>query len=373
MFVLNYFKLIFLFIFLSNLVFTDNHQKILDSRKNAITNAIEKVSNVVVGVNVTKIKQQRLNPFFDPFWDDFFPQKRTYKVESFGSGVIISSDGYIVTNQHVVQSASEIIITMVGGEKHEAKIIGTDELTDIALLKIEKNDLPQINIGDSDKLIIGEWAIALGNPLGLFNVSNQATATVGIISGVNMDFGQKRSGRVYQNMVQTDASINPGNSGGALVNAIGELIGINTFIMTGDSYSEGSIGIGFAIPINLVMEIINDLKNNGEIKRNYNTGIQVQNLDSMMRKYLKLDIDYGVIITKVEINSSGYRAGLKPGDLILKVDDKVVKKTSDIMRIIDEELHRTGDDIKITILRSDYMYDILLKLEGEKTDWMRID
>ena len=148
---------------------------------------------------------------------------------------------------------------MVGGEKFEAQIIGTDELTDIALLKIDKDDLPQVTLGDSDNLLIGEWAIALGNPLGLFNVSNQATATVGIISGTNMDFGQKRSGRVYQNMIQTDASINPGNSGGALVNSIGEVIGINTFIMTGGTYSEGSIGIGIAIPINLVVEIVEDL------------------------------------------------------------------------------------------------------------------
>ena len=368
-----YFKLITLFMILMTSLFSVGKDDISFSRENAITKAISDVSNIVVGVNVTKIKQQRMNPFFDPFWDDFFPQKRTYKVESFGSGVIISSDGYIVTNEHVVQNATEIIITMVGGEKFEAQIIGTDELTDIALLKIDKDDLPQVTLGDSDNLLIGEWAIALGNPLGLFNVSNQATATVGIISGTNMDFGQKRSGRVYQNMIQTDASINPGNSGGALVNSIGEVIGINTFIMTGGSYSEGSIGIGFAIPINLVVEIVEDLKENGEIKRNYNTGIQVQNLDSMMRKYLNLDIDYGVIVTKVEINSSGFRAGLKPGDVILKVDNKPVEKSSDIMRIIDEELHRTGDSIKITILRNDYTYDIMLKLEGEKTNWLQID
>ena len=312
------------FIFLSNLVFTDNYQKILDSRKNAITNAIEKVSNVVVGVNVTKIKQQRLNPFFDPFWDDFFPQKRTYKVESFGSGVIISSDGYIVTNQHVVQSATEIIITMVGGEKHEAKIIGIDELTDIALLKIEKDDLPQINIGDSDKLIIGEWAIALGNPLGLFNVSNQATATVGIISGINMDFGQKRSGRVYQNMIQTDASINPGNSGGALVNAIGELIGINTFIMTGDSYSEGSIGIGFAIPINLVMEIINDLKNK--------------------RTELEL-IKNGVSVTGIEMDTSAAKIARNRGIHLLEGDatEKVMGRKARIYvyRVVPYRVHKS--------------------------------
>jgi len=351
-------------------LYTDD--TIVQSRENAITNAIKIASNSVVGVNVTTIRQQRVSPFFDPFWDDFFPQKRSYKVESFGSGVIMSSDGYIITNEHVVDNASEIIITTVGGQKYEAKIIGSDELTDIALLKIEGSDFPIVNFGDSDNLIIGEWAIAIGNPLGLFNVSNEATATAGIISGINMDFGQKKSGRVYQNMIQTDASINPGNSGGALVNSLGEVIGINTFIMTGGTYSQGSIGIGFAIPINLVREIVDDLKFHGEIQRNYNTGIQVQDLDSMMKKYLKIDLDYGVIITKIETNSSGHRAGLKVGDVILKVDGKAVKKSSDIIRIIDEGLHKTGDNVTLTILRNSYTYEFQLKLEGEKSDWLDV-
>ena len=359
------------FIILINLVFL-NDNLVSESRQSAITKAINIASDSVVGVNVTKIRQQRISPFFDPFWDDFFPQKRSYKVESFGSGVIMSSDGYIITNQHVIDNASEVIITTSGGGKYEAEIVGSDDLTDIALLKIKEQNLPMVNFGDSDKLIIGEWAIAIGNPLGLFSVSNQPTATAGIISGVNMDFGQKRSGRVYQNMIQTDASINPGNSGGPLVNSIGEVIGINTFIMTGDSYTQGSIGIGFAIPINLVLEIVDDLKFHGKIKRSYNTGIQVQDLDTMMKKYLKLNVDHGVIITKIEANSSGLRAGLKVGDVILKVDGNSIKKASDIMRIIDEGLHKTGDYIDLTIFRNNSTFEIKLRLEGDKTDWLDI-
>lgn len=369
---MNYFKLIFLMFLSITVLFSSNKDEINISRENAITKAIDEVSHSVVGVNVTKIKHQRINPFFDPFWDDFFPQKRTYKVESFGSGVILSSDGYIVTNEHVVQNASEIIITMVGGNKYEAKIIGIDELTDIALLKIEEENLPNVIIGNSEDIILGEWVVALGNPLGLFNVSNAATATVGIVSGISMDFGQKKSGRVYQNMIQTDASINPGNSGGALVNAIGEIIGINTFIMTGGSYSDGSIGIGFAIPINLVMEIIDDLKYDGEIQRNYNTGIQVQNLDRMMRKYLNISEDYGVIVTKVEQESSGFKAGLKIGDIILKVDNKEIKSASDIIRIIDEGLYKTGENINLSILRNKINYEITLNLSGDKNNWLEI-
>jgi serine protease Do len=357
-------KIFILFILCSLLLCND----IANSRKNAITSAIESSSSSVVGVNITQIREQRINPFFDPFWDDFFPQKRSYKVESFGSGVIISSDGYIITNQHVIDNASEIIITTSGGSKYEAEIIGSDELTDIALLKIDASSLDPVPVGDSDNLIIGEWAIAIGNPLGLFNVSNQATATAGIISGINMDFGQKRSGRVYQNMIQTDASINPGNSGGPLINSIGEVIGINTFIITGDSYSQGSIGIGFAIPINLVIDIIEDLKLYGKIKRNYNTGIQVQDLDRMMKKYLKLEIDYGVIITNIEINSSGYRSGLKVGDIILKVNGESVQKSSDIVKIIDEGLHKTGDIIILNIMRNNTLQNVNLKLENEKNN-----
>jgi serine protease Do len=359
-------KIFILFVLYSLLLCNDI--EIANSRENAITNAIKLASSSVVGVNITQIRQQRKNPFFDPFWDDFFPQKRSYKVESFGSGVVISSDGYIITNQHVIDNSSEIIITTFGGDKYEAKIIGSDELTDIALLKIDTNNLKPVLLGDSDSLIIGEWAIAIGNPLGLFTVSNQATATVGIISGINMDFGQKRSGRVYQNMIQTDASINPGNSGGPLINSIGEVIGINTFIITGDSYSQGSIGIGFAIPINLVKGIIEDLKLYGKIKRNYNTGIQVQDLDRMMKKYLKLEMDYGVIITRIELNSSGYRSGLKTGDIILKVNGESVEKSSDIVKIIDEGLHRTGDIIILSIMRNNIIEDVNLKLESENTN-----
>ena len=341
------------------------------SRESSITRAIELVSSSVVGVNVTKIKKQRSNPFLDPFWDDFFPQTRSYKVESFGSGVIYNRNGYIITNEHVIKNASEIYITTNDGEKHKAELIGVDELTDIALLKINISNLNPIVLGDSDDLIIGEWVVALGNPLGLFTLSNHVSATAGIVSAMNMDFGKKESGRVYQNMIQTDASINPGNSGGPLVNSLGEVIGINTFIMTNSNYNEGSIGIGFAIPINLVKEIVGIIKNEGEVNRNYFTGIHIQDIDVSIKKYLNLSSNYGVIITEVEPNSSGYRSGLIVGDVILEVDGRKVKDSSDIFRIIDEGLRKTGDNIKLTILRNGIDMEISLKLEGKKSTWWK--
>ena len=339
------------------------------SRQTAITYAIEQISNSVVGINVTQLKQQQVNPFFDPFWGGFFPYTRTFKVDNMGSGVLVSPDGYIITNTHVVDNATEIVVTLRGGKSYEAQLVGMDNLTDIALVKVDDADLPFANLGNSDELIVGEWAIALGNPLGLFDVNHQPTATAGIISGVKMDFGLKEAGHVYQNMIQTDAAINPGNSGGPLVNALGEVIGINTFIMTGSNYSSGSIGIGFAIPINRVKEVAEDLKKFGKVERSYTTGVHVQAIDPVMQRYLRLPTSEGVIITDVEKRSSGERAGLQIGDVILAVDNRKINSPKDIIRVIDEGLHKVGDNVTLTILRESNSIDIQLTLEEPKSKW----
>jgi serine protease Do len=339
------------------------------SRQTAITYAIEKISNSVVGINVTQLKKQQVNPFFDPFWGGFFPYTRTFKLDNMGSGVLVSPDGYIVTNTHVVVNAMEIVVTLKGGKSYDALLVGVDNLTDIALVKIDDNNLPFAVLGDSDQLIVGEWAIALGNPLGLFDVNHQPTATAGIISGVEMDFGLKEEGHVYQDMVQTDAAINPGNSGGPLVNSLGEVIGINTFIMTGSNYSSGSIGIGFAIPINRVKEVAEDLKKYGKVERSYTTGVHVQAIDRVMQRYLRLSSSEGVIVTDVEKRSSGEQAGLQIGDVILKVDGRKINSPKDIIRVIDEGLHKVGDVIILTILRQNDSVVIELILEEPKSQW----
>jgi serine protease Do len=338
------------------------------SRFTAITRAIEVASPSVVGINVTQLKKQRaVNPFSNPFWGSFFPYTRTYEVESLGSGVIISSDGYVVTNTHVVENAHEIIVTLMGGDRYQAELIGSDQLTDLALLKIDGNVFPSASLGDSDELIVGEWAIALGNPLGLFSVSEQPTATSGIISGVNMDFGLKESGHVYQDMIQTDASINPGNSGGPLVNALGNVIAINTFIMTGSNRTTGSIGIGFAIPINRVKEVTEDLKKYGKVERNYTTGVHVQKIDKIIQQYFNLPTSDGVIVTDIEEQSSGEQAGLQIGDVILHVDSKKVNSPQDIIRVIDEGFHKVGDVIDLNVLRDGELLEIPLTLEEPKS------
>ena len=192
------------------------------------------------------------------------------------------------------------------------------------------------------------------------------TASLGIISGLHMDFGLKESGSVYQDMIQTDASINQGNSGGPLVNALGEIIGINTFIMTGDTYNHGSIGIGFAIPINMVKNIAEELKHHGRIERNFTTGVHVQKVDPFIQRYLKLPTTKGVIVTDIEKNSSGARAGLETGDVILEVNQRLINSRDDILRVIDESLLKVGDEIELKIWRNDEVQYKILRLAERK-------
>jgi serine protease Do len=339
--------------------------EISNSRVNAITSAIEKVSPAVAGINVTAVEEYVAQPFFnDPLWRMLFPEQiYRRRVKSLGSGVVISSDGYVVTNAHVVEGAVQIEVTLMGGKHYEAKIVGIDNVSDIALLKLDGNQFPFAEMSSSDDVIIGEWVIALGNPFGLFNVNYKPTATIGIVSGYDLDFGRQQSGRVYQDMIQTDAAINTGNSGGPLVNSNGEVIGINTFIFTGSSYSEGSIGVGFAIPINRVKAIIKELEKHGYVDRSFKTGLSVQNIDKFLARYLGLPTTSGVIVTEVEAESAAMKAGIKVGDVILEVNNRAVHSDDDIIAEIQENFLKAGDTIDLTILRGKKQLNVTLQLE----------
>ncbi len=227
-----------------------------NSRKNILTETVEKVSPSVVGINVIEIRQYK-DPFFsffdDPFFRQFFGDRGSTnrEVKGLGSGYIISADGYIVTNDHVAGNATEVKVTLTDGRTFEAKVVGTDMASDICLLKIDGENLPLIEPGNSDDIIIGEWVIALGNPFGLFELNEKPTVTVGVVSASGMNL-EPINERYYLNMIQTDAAINGGNSGGPLVNSLGEIIGMNTLIFTAGG-NTGSIGLGFAIPINKVI------------------------------------------------------------------------------------------------------------------------
>ncbi|MEC7850356.1 MAG: trypsin-like peptidase domain-containing protein [Candidatus Neomarinimicrobiota bacterium] len=330
------------------------------SRKTAITRAIEKVGPAVACINV----QQNVSAYTtsDPFFRYFFPPE-IYPMKSSGSGVVISPDGYVLTNTHVVENASKISVTLSGGDEYDAEVIGVDKTSDLALLLLNGNNFPFAEMGDSDDLIIGEWVIALGNPFELFSVSNQPTASVGIISANHMDFGmQKESGRVLQNMMQTDAAINPGNSGGPLVNTEGKVIGINTFIFTGSNYNRGSIGIGFAIPINTAKRIAKELKTSGSIDRSFTTGLVVQPLTRSMIRHLNIPFRDGVIVVHVDKNSSAQKAGIAIGDIIVTAAGNKVNSPSDIRDIIAEKDLRSGDTIKFKIFRENAYLNIRLKL-----------
>ena len=349
-----------LFLFTSILI---SQSDITNSRNNAITNAIEISSPAVASINVTQVQKYSINPFQrDPWFEYFFPpQIRQREIKGSGSGVVISPDGYVLTNDHVVENATKIIVTLPGGEEYNAEVIGMDNLTDLALLKLDGKNFPFIEMANSDELIIGEWVIALGNPFGLFDMNQQPTATIGIVSGKDLDFGLQ-DGKVFQDMIQTDAAINPGNSGGPLVNSEGNLIGINTFIYTGSNARQGSIGIGFAIPINRAKRIAEELKSKGEIIRDFTTGIRAQPLDSRTATYLDIPIKEGVIITSIANNSPAENAKLEYGDIIIAVENQKVSSLNEILEIIEVNDIRPGDKIQLRIWRNGRYINKKLKL-----------
>ena len=334
------------------------------SRQNAITFAVEAASPAVVGINVTQIREYYRRRYSDPFFDFFFPQRTTQRVQSLGSGFIISADGYIVTNEHVVHNADEILVTLWGGERYEAEMVGADYISDIALLKIDGDNLPTTRLGDSEDVIRGEWVIALGNPFGLFDINSEPSVNVGVVSNINMDFGRQESERVYQDMIQTDAQINSGNSGGPLLNSIGYVIGMNTWIISGSRDMSGNIGIGFAIPINQVKRIVNDLRAKGKIDRSFWTGLEVDNMSSMVAYVLGLDKQQGVIITNVEENSPADQAGLTAGDVILEINGTAVTNTEKIWDIIGEEDMRAGDEWSLKVFRKRNTFTTTMILES---------
>jgi len=340
------------------------NDEISNSRKNIITQTVEKVSPAIVGINVIEIRQYRdpfSSMFDDPFFRQFFGNRGNYnqKVQSLGSGFIISPDGYIITNDHVAGSAAEITITMTDGSHHEAKIVGTDPVSDICLLKIDIDNLPYIELGTSDDLIIGEWVIALGNPFGLFELNDKPTVTVGVISATGMNL-EPINDRYYLNMIQTDAAINGGNSGGALVNSLGQVIGMNTLIYTAGGV-QGNIGLGFAIPINKIKRIITELKTSGKIDRDFKIGMSVQSIDAGIVRYYNLENTKGVIVTKIMQNTPADDAGLKVGDIITEIEDYKINNENTIFGVFQE--FRVGQEIKIKIIRDNKEVVKTMKLE----------
>ncbi len=330
------------------------------SRTNAIVLAARKVSPAVVSVVVTQTRVVTYDPFgglgLDDFFRDFFP-RRAYRqeVKSMGSGVIISPDGDVVTNAHVVLNATQIKVTLPDNREFAAELEGIDQTRDLALLRLKAKDLPAATMGNSDDVMIGEWSIAIGNPFGFMLEDAQPTVTVGVVSALHRDIKSSGGGQVYADMVQTDAAINPGNSGGALVNAAGEVIGINTFIF---SHSGGSEGIGFARPINDVKQFVREARGAASVT-NYErveTGLDVAvaDINPLLRGSFALDYRRGVVVVEVKAGGIGETIGMAPGDVIRMAQGKTVNSAPAFARLyerlagtIDIVIDRGGEQIRL--------------------------
>ena len=325
-----------------------------DSRETAITRGIADVSPSVVGISTTQIRYSQSPLMSDPFWRFIMPGTPRWFQEKdavIGSGFIYDADGYIITNAHVVENAVDITVTMADGSSRSAEAVGIDEKTDLAIIKItDPGKYPAAQLGNSDEIIMGEWVIALGNPFGLFSESKMPIATAGIISSLHMNFGFQQPGRIYQDMIQTDASITSGNSGGPLVNSTGQVVGINTFIFSGGNNS-GSIGIGFALPINRAIGIIDELRSKGFIDRNYSTGISYRPNNSRTAQLLNLGSNVGVVVVDVKDGSPADRGGIEVGDLIVGLDGQRIQTDDDIFTYFNLQDLKNGDQLTLNILR----------------------
>ena len=279
---------------------------------------------------------------------DFFNRK--VEATGVGSGVIFKPDGYIVTNNHVIEGARELIVSLADGRTLNAELVGADEMTDIAVVKVDAQDLPTATFGNSDEVVVGEPAIAIGNPMGL---EFQGSVTVGVISALNrtLDLNDRRV-----KLFQTDAAISPGNSGGALVNADGQIIGINSAKLAAD----GVEGIGFAIPINTVELIVNELMEKGYVARPY-LGVTVFDKQTAARYGYQLTIDRGVYIFQVRLDSPAGRVGLERGDVILAIDGKEVNSVTDVRNEI--AAHKVGDKVKLKYERNGQERELDITLE----------
>jgi serine protease Do len=316
----------------------DVQSNVDSSRRNAIVQAVEKASPAVVSINVVQMQRE---PVLDPFYRDFFNffggiapryRVRERELQSVGSGFVFDNQGHILTNYHVIEGADGIAsVTLPDGRSLDVHLVGSDPITDLAVLQAEGGSLPYVPLGDSEDLLIGEWVIAIGNPFGLLMSDSQPSVSVGVVSANHRKVNPQIANgeRLYQNMIQTDAAINPGNSGGPLVNASGAVVGVNTMIF---SQSGGSVGLGFAIPINRAKRVAEEIIQYGR-RRNPWAGFKAQNLsdidpDALQR--LGVRAKSGAMIVSIVDGCPAHRAGLQNGDVITSINGQPVRQPEDV-------------------------------------------
>ncbi|MBK9702872.1 MAG: DegQ family serine endoprotease [Betaproteobacteria bacterium] len=329
------------------------------------TELYDRQSPAVVSIDVTqKVRAPRGMPDIsedDPFYEFFrrfgqVPRPRgapEREAQSVGSGFIISSDGYLITNAHVVDGADEVKVNLADRRDFKAKVVGVDKRTDVAVLKIEAKDLPKVTIGDPEKLKVGEWVVAIGKPFGLEN-----TMTAGIVSAKGRDLPQEN----LVPYIQTDVAINPGNSGGPLFNLKGEVVGINSLIF---SRSGGYMGLAFAIPIDIAMNVANQIKDKGRVTRG-RIGVQIQEVSKETAEAFGLPKATGALVNSVEKGGPADKAGVESGDIITKVDGREVKNSSELPRII--TVVRPGSKVTLTVWRKGAARDIAVTVAEMKEE-----
>lgn len=348
---------IFAMLLIADTCYTATQESLL-MQEDAFARIAEEVGPAVVSVTVVQVytfggKQyyypyRSYDPFLDEFLREFFEAPREYRQSGLGSGVIIDDDGYILTNEHVVSDASEIEVTLSDGRKFKGVVKGSDPRSDLAVIKIDADNLPVARLGDSDKVKAGEWVVAIGNPFGFVMSNPQPTITVGVISALHRSFAAAGIGetRYYGDLIQTDAAINRGNSGGPLVNLKGEIIGINALIY---STTGGYQGIGFAIPINRAKRILEELISGKEIKYGW-LGVHVQSLTPELISSFNLPDNKGALVAEVISESPAAKGGIKNGDLIREIDSKKIVSSN---ALVDAVSHLSvGQKIDVTVLRN---------------------
>ena len=332
-----------------------------DSDYPDFTYAAESAVEAVVYVEVT-VKQrqqyQAIDPFFRFFFGDEYAAPQSREQKGSGSGVIIRPDGYIVTNNHVVENATSISVTLNNNDQYEATVVGTDPATDVALIKIDAENLPTIPMGDSDKLRLGEWVLAIGSPLG---VQLRSTITAGIVSAKGRSMPDGSGEFKIESFIQTDAAVNPGNSGGALVNKKGELVGINTAIV---SQTGAYSGYSFAVPVNIVHKVVDDLLDFGSVKRAV-LGITMQPVDKKIASEMKLSSVSGVYVYEVLKGGAADEAGIRKGDVIIAIDGQQVTDGSSVQAKVNG--YHPGDHARITYIRDGKENTVEVVFQGAAT------
>lgn len=323
-----------------------------------LTFAAEKSIHSVVHITTQSLRGggwSSGNPFFDEFFG--LRNQQPQIAEGFGSGVIISEDGFIVTNNHVIEKAQKIKVILNDKREFDARLVGTDPSTDIALLKVDTNNLPFLTYGNSDELKLGEWVLAVGNP---FNLTS--TVTAGIVSARARNLGINTEDLSIESFIQTDAAVNPGNSGGALVNQQGNLVGINTAIA---SRTGSFTGYSFAVPVSIVRKVVTDLKEFGEVQRAL-LGVKIGDVNADVAKDLNLDKVEGVYVGEVTENGAAREAGIKEGDVIIAIAGDKIGTTAELQEKISQ--FRPGDDLKVEVLRNGEKKQFTVTLRNKHGD-----